>query len=103
LDLLREFEEALVGRLGVGVGGAFFGVLPLFGFTGVLRVLLTGFGLGSTSDSLTAAKRDRFGEGGGRLGAATDQYRDGLENDWTHKTSTRFGLVSDAFYGIGYP
>ena len=54
--------------------GVPFGVFPLFARTeGVRGVLLTGFVLGSVSDSPTAAKRDRFGEGGGRLYAATDQ------------------------------
>ena len=77
LDLLREFNEALVRRLGVGVVG-----IPLFGRTeGVRGVLLTGLGLGSASESPTAAKRDRFGEGGGRLPAATDQYSGGREAD----------------------
>ena len=98
LDLLREFNEALVRRLGVGVVGVPFEAFPLFPCTdGVRGVLLTGFGLGSASDSPTAAKRDRFGEGGGRLHAATGQYAGGLSEDYTHKTSTRFGLVSDPF------
>ena len=54
--------------------GAAFGVFPLFACTGVRGVLLGGLGLDSASDSPTAAKRDRFGEGGGRLDAATRQY-----------------------------
>ena len=81
LDLLRAFNEALVRRLGVGVVGAVFWVFPLFACTGVRGVLLTGLGLDSASDSPTAAKRDRFGEGGGRLHEATDQYLGGLSED----------------------
>lgn len=70
---MREFNEALVRRVGVGVVGVPFGVFPLFArVEGVRGVLLTGFGLASASDSPTAAKRDRFGEGGGRLHATTD-------------------------------
>ena len=87
--------EALVRRLGVGVRGATFWVFPLF--AGVHGVLLTGFRLSSTADSPMAAERDRFGEGGGRLRAATDQYLSGLFGDLTHKTSTRFGLAPDPF------
>ena len=98
LDLLREFNEALVRRLGVGVVGVPFEVIPLFPCTDDVRgVLLTGLGFVSTSDSPTAAKRDRFGEGGGRLHVATGQYTGGLSENYTHKTSTRFGLVSDPF------
>jgi hypothetical protein len=79
LDLLRALNEALVRRLGVGVEGVPLGVFPLFvRSVGVLGVLLTGLGLGPASESPTAAKRDRFGEGGGRLHAATDQYSGGL-------------------------
>lgn len=82
LDLLREFNEALVRRLGIGVVGVFLGVFPLFGCTeGVRGVLLTGLGLGSISESPTGAKRDRFGEGGGRLHTATDQHQGGLSKD----------------------
>ena len=88
----------MAGRLGVGVVGGLVEVFPLFARTeGVLVVLLTGLGLGSGSDSLTAAKRDRFGEGGGRLHAGTDQYSSGFSDDKTYNTSTRFGLVSDPF------
>jgi len=72
LDLLRDFKEALVSNAGVGVTGAFFGVFPLFGCTDVCEDLLTGLGFGSATVSPTAANRDRFGEGGGRLHEATD-------------------------------
>ena len=59
--------------------GVPLGVFPLFvRSVGVLGVLLTGLGLGPASESPMAAKRDRFGEGGGRLHAATDQYSGGL-------------------------
>lgn len=79
LDLLRELKEALVSRLGVGMMDVLFGVFPLFACTGdVCEVLLVGLTLGSVSGSSTAAKRDRFGEGGGRLHTATNQYRGGL-------------------------
>lgn len=81
LDLLREVKEALVNGAGVGVTGAFFGVFPLFACTGVCEVLLTGLGLDSTTVSPTAAKRDRLGEGGGRLHEATDQHVGGLRTD----------------------
>jgi len=81
LDLSRAFNEALVRRFGDGVVGAAFGVFPLFARTGIRRVMLTGLGLDSASDSPTAAKRDRFGEGGGRLHGATDQYLGGLSED----------------------
>ena len=98
LDLLREFKEALVNNTGVGVMGAFFGVFPLFACTDVFEVLLTGLGFDSPTVSPIAAKRDRFGEGGGRLHEATDQHLGGLREDYTHKTSTRFGLVPDPFW-----
>lgn len=79
LDRVREFNETLLRRLGIGVAGVPFGVFPLFGCTeGVRGVLLTGLGLGSGSESPTAAKRDRFGEGGGRLPVTTDQYSRGF-------------------------
>lgn len=78
LDLLREFNEALVRTLGDGVVGVAFGVFPLFGCTGVRGVFLTGLGLFSASESPTAAKRDRFGEGGGRLPMVADQYLGGF-------------------------
>ena len=82
LDLLREVNAALVRWLGVGVVGVAFGTFPLFGCTGGVRgVLLGGLGLGSASESPTAAKRDRFGEGGGRLHGATNQYLGGLGKD----------------------
>jgi hypothetical protein len=101
LDLLWELKEDLVSRLGVGVAGAFFGLFPLFAcIEGVCEVLLTGFELDSASNSPTAAKRERFGEGGGRLNTATGQHWGGLWKDRTHKTSTRFGLVSDPFWEI---
>ena len=78
---MRAFNEALVRRLGDGVVGATFGVFPLFACTGVRGILMTTLGLGSASDSPTAAKRDRFGEGGGRLHGATDQHLGGLSED----------------------
>lgn len=65
LDLLREFKEALVNKAVDGVVGAFFGVC---------EVLLTGLGFDSASEPPTAAKRERFGEGGGRLHMTTDQH-----------------------------
>jgi hypothetical protein len=101
LDLLREFKEALVSRIGVGTVDVLFGVFPLFACTGdVCAVLLTGLAFNSVSGPSTATKRDRFGEGGGRLHTATGQYGGGLWKDWTHKTSTRFGLISDPFCEI---
>ena len=81
LDLLRDFKEALVSNAGVGVTGAFFGVFPLFACTDVCEVLLTGLGFDSAAVSPTAAKRDRFGEGGGRLHEATDQHWGGPRKD----------------------
>lgn len=78
LDLLREFNEVLVRSLGDGVVGIAFGVFPLFGCAGVRGVFLTGLGLFSASESPTAANRDRFGEGGGRLSMATGQYSGGF-------------------------
>lgn len=48
--------------------GTFFGLVPPFVDTdGFFRALRTDLGLDSASDSPTAVKRDRFGEGGGRL------------------------------------
>ena len=81
LDLFKAFNEALVKRFGDGVVGVVLGVFPLFPCTGVRGVLLIGLGLDSASESPTAAKRDRFGEGGGRLQEATDQHLGGLSQD----------------------
>jgi len=76
---VREINEALLRRLGIGVAGVPFGVFPLFGCTeGVREALVAGLGLGSGSESPTAAKRDRFGEGGGRLPGTTNQYSRGF-------------------------
>lgn len=68
------FNEALLRRLGIGVAGVPFGIFPLV----VRGVLLAGLGLCSVSESPKAANRDRFGEGGGRLLVATDQYSGGF-------------------------
>lgn len=101
MDLLKEFKEPLVSKLGVGVLGAFFGVFPLFGCKeGFCEVLLAGLGFDSASDSPTVAKRERFGEGGGRLRMTTDQHEVRLGRIGTYKTSTLLGLASDPFWEI---